>query len=234
MSGEIIVRHTRPEDFEGIADVCREVYPTSPPWNATQLGSHLSVFPEGQFVAVESATNRVVGMASSLIVLWDDYDINDPWRDFTDHGMFTNHDAARGRTLYGAEVIVRPSMQGRGVGKKIYAARRELVERLGLLRIRAGARLRDYHQHSAQMNAPDYVTRVVNGELADRTLTFQLRQGFHVIAVVGGYLQYDAESLGYAAVIEWVNSQIAKPEDYAHRSARFQPRTREASTPLGA
>jgi hypothetical protein len=46
-----------------------------------------------------------------------------------------------------------------------------------------------------------------------------LRQGFHVLAVVGGYLGNDPESLGHAAVIEWVNEQVAAPEDYAARDA---------------
>ena len=79
-------------------------------------------------------------MAASLIVLWDDYDMTSSWRDFTEHGTFRNHDP-KGRTLYGAEVMVHPDEQGRGIGKKLYAARRELVRRMGLLRIRAGARL---------------------------------------------------------------------------------------------
>ena len=44
--------------------------------------------------------------------------------------------------LYGAEVMVHPARQGTGVGKCLYEARRALTIRLGLLRIRAGARLR--------------------------------------------------------------------------------------------
>jgi hypothetical protein len=49
-------------------------------------------FPEGQFVAVMAESQRVVGMAASLIVRWDDYDLMTHRRDFTDHGMYTNHD----------------------------------------------------------------------------------------------------------------------------------------------
>jgi len=227
---EIIVRNTREEDFAGIGEICREVYPDSPPWNPVQLGSHLRLFPEGQFVAVEAKTDRLVGMAASLILLWDDYDLTDGWRDFTDNGMFTNHDPAHGRTLYGAEVIVRPSEQRRGIGKKIYAARRALVERLGLLRIRAGARLRHFHRYAHRMTAEEYVTRVVNRKLSDPTLSFQLREGFHVIAVVSGYLLHDPDSLGYAAVIEWINDKVARPEDYAHRNPRFLPQVKAAGT----
>jgi GNAT superfamily N-acetyltransferase len=144
-------------------------------------------------------------MAASLIVLWDDYSITTTWRDFTDAGRFTNHDPARGRTLYGAEVMVHPRRQGMGIGTQLYAARAALVRRLGLLRIRAGARLRGYHRHAATLSPEAYVARVVRGELRDPTLSFQLRQGFHVLAVVSGYLRYDPESGGNAAVIEWLN-----------------------------
>jgi GNAT superfamily N-acetyltransferase len=176
------------------------------------------VFSEGQFTAEEVSTGRLLGMAAGLIVLWDDYEFDVAWRDMTARGTFTNHNPS-GRTYYGAEIMVDPDTRGMGVGKAIYAARRELVQRLGLLRIRAGARLRDYHNYAEAMTAEEYVRRVIRREIVDRTLTFQMRQDFHVLAVVGGYLGNDPESLGYAAVIEWINEQVARPEDYAAREA---------------
>lgn len=214
---EITVVNTQPRHFASIIEMCHEVYADSVPWNEKQLASHLEVFPEGQFVAVEPGSQRVVGMAASLILLWDDYEIDSDWHDLTESGMFTNHDRENGHTLYGAEIMVRPGLQGRGIGKKIYRARRELTERLGLLRIRAGARLRGYSRYAGKMSAAEYVHGVVRGEIGDPTLSFQLRQGFHVLAVVQGYLRKDHESLGYAAVIEWINEQVARPEDYAGR-----------------
>jgi GNAT superfamily N-acetyltransferase len=153
-------------------------------------------------------------MASSLIVLWDDYGLGANWRDFTEGGMFSNHDPAQGKTLYGAEVMVHPALQRHGVGKELYAARRALARRLGLLRIRAGARLRDYHRHAGRLTPEQYVAAVVRGELGDRTLSFQLGQGFQVIGVVSGYLAHDPESLGHAAVIEWVNQDVAARTGY--------------------
>jgi hypothetical protein len=74
-----------------------------------------------------------------------------------------------------------------------------------LLRIRAGGRLRGYHRHAATMSAREYVDAVVKGTLSDPTLSFQLAQGFRVLGVVKHYLEPDPESLGYAAVIEWLN-----------------------------
>lgn len=214
------VRNTRPEDFAGVQALSQAVYPEVIPWSVAQLESHLHVFPEGQLVAVESGTGRVVGMAASLIISWDDYELQGSWRKFTDSGLFTNHDPS-GRTLYGAEVMVDPSVRRRGIGKKIYAARRDLVRRLQLLRIRAGARLRGYHRFADTMTAEEYVLGVIRGQITDPTLTFQLRERFRVLAVVPEYLGNDPESLGWAAVIEWINHQVARPRDYAGRDKRF-------------
>lgn len=224
----IEVRNTTPADFAEVIELSSTVYPGAPPWTEAQLASHLKVFPEGQFVAVEEDSGRVVGSAASLIVLWDDYDMQASWREFTDHGTFRNHDRVNGKTLYGAEVMVRPSRQGSGIGKALYQARRDLTKRLGLLRIRAGARLRGYHRFASEMSAEQYVIRVVRREIGDATLSFQLRQGFEVLAVVKGYLHHDPESLGYAAVIEWINRRVARPEHYAGRDPRFHKRLRAA------
>ena len=219
----VSVRTTRSDDFDAIIEICRRVYPESPPWNRGQLASHLEVFPEGQFVAVDSEDGRVVGMASSLVVLWDDYDTGASWRDFTDHGMFTNHDPESGRTLYAAEVMVDPDRQGRGVGKALYASRRDLARRLGLRRIRAGARLRGYHRYAHEMTALLYAEKVAHGELFDPTVSFQIKQGFRIIGVVSAYLRNDPESRGYAALIEWLNPETSAAADIVKADPRYRP-----------
>ena len=211
----IVVRNTAPQDFPEIIAMSRLIYPSGPPWTIAQLTSHLGLFPDGQFVAVESETKQVVGMSASLIVFWDNYDMQTSWVDFTDRGMFTNHNPAQGRTLYGAEVMVHPAWQRRGIGTRLYHARRELVQRLGLLRIRAGARLRDYHRHADRLTPTEYVRKVSSGELQDATLSFQLKNDFRVLAVVPHYLKHDPESLGHVAVIEWINPLVAASGDYA-------------------
>jgi GNAT superfamily N-acetyltransferase len=224
LKGPYHVERTRPEYFEGIRALTEIVYPGALPWSVAQLQSHVDVFPEGQFVVVDDDTHVVIGMAASLIVRWDDYEFTENWASFTDAGMFTNHDPENGRTLYGAEVMTHPKRRGLGVGKALYTARRKLVERLGLSRIRAGARLRGYHKYAKDMTAEQYAIRVARGELNDPTVSFQISQGFHILAVVEGYLRHDPESLGWAVVIEWINEQIAKPEDWRPRDPKFAPR----------
>jgi ribosomal protein S18 acetylase RimI-like enzyme len=214
------VRNTRVEDFRQIIELSRRVY-SNDAWREEQLASHLRIFPEGQFVAVQEP-GKVVGMAASLIVNWDDYNLRDNWRDFTEGGMFTNHDPDGGRTLYGAEVMVDTDARRGGIGSKLYQARRDLAKRLNLRRIRAASRLRGYHRYSSEMSAEQYVVRVVRGELDDPTLSFQLYHGFEVIAVVSGYLTKDPESLGYAAVIEWANPHAVSPEDLSARDPMYR------------
>ncbi|MEQ1897086.1 MAG: GNAT family N-acetyltransferase [Vicinamibacterales bacterium] len=206
---DVLVRHTRRNDILAIIELCRICYPNDAPWTEEQLLAHQRVFPEGQFVAVDRASGRVVGMAASLVVPWDDYDMETNWKDFTAGGTFENHDPVRGRTLYAAEIMVHPSVRRRGIAGRLYEARRELVEHLGLLRIRAGGRLRGYHRYAATMSPQEYVDAAMKGTITDPTLAFQLKQGFRVVGVVRHYLEVDAESLGNAAVIEWLNPEAA-------------------------
>jgi GNAT superfamily N-acetyltransferase len=220
-SGPLTIRNTEPRDFEGIGDLCRRVYPETSPWTPDQLASHLHVFPDGQFVAVFGDEERIVGMSASVVVLWDHYDMFDNWEEFTANGMLTNHDLEHGQTLYGVEAIVDPTLQGHGLGHKLVGAQKALAAHLRLRRMRGGARLRDYHHHAKEMSAPDYVVAVVHGQILDHTLSFHLHEGFHVLAVVPHYLSDDSETLGYAALVEWLNPDTIQPEHFAARPTRY-------------
>lgn len=214
-STRLRVRPTRAEDIPGIIELSRRIYGPDSAWAPAQLESHLRLFPEGQFVAIaadEAGVERVLGMAGSLILKWEQAHLDRPWREITAAGMFTTHNPA-GRTLYGAEVMADPDRRGQGIGTALYRARDKLVVRLGLKRIRAGARLRGYHRVADVMRPESYVAEVVAGRRRDPTLSFQLRRGFEVIRVVGGYLQRDPESLGWAAVIDRLNPAATDAAD---------------------
>lgn len=211
--GGVLVRPTRVADFTALIGLSRTCYPDDLPWTSTQLGLQRAVFPAGQLVAIDLASGGVVGMAASLIVAWEDYEVQSSWRDFTDNGTFANHDPS-GRTLYAADVMVSPDARRRGIGTSLYAARRALVQRLGIARIRSGARLRSYHRRAGEMSAEEYVAGIVDGRFQDPTLSFQLRQGFRVLAVAPDYLPRDPQSLGYAAVVEWTDPEAPRPRGF--------------------
>ena len=198
------VRHTAVRDFPRIREICRACYPGVAPWKPATLMQHLEVFARGQLVVVEAATDRVVGSASSLVVHWSDYGTGHTWDEITGNGTFRTHDST-GTTLYGADVIVDPAAQGRGVGKLLYAARRQVTIDLNLSRIRAMARLQGYHCVAELMSPAEYAAGIAEHRWTDPTVSFQMKQGFRLLQVASGYLEGDDRSHGHAVVIEWLN-----------------------------
>lgn len=217
-NSKYVILNPRPEHFQEIQELCRRVYPFTKPWSIAQLESHRSYFPDGQLIALDPSSGKVVGLAFSLIIPWTDYSPQDNWSDFTSGGFFHNHNPKEGSTLYGAEVMVDPEMQGRGIGKLLYQGRREIVNKYNLKRIRAGARLRGYSKFKDKMSPQEYVRAVIKKELYDPTLSFQLHREFVVIDVAKNYLSVDPESLGYAAVIEWLNPKTTTESDYRRQN----------------
>jgi GNAT superfamily N-acetyltransferase len=100
---------------------------------------------------------------------------------------------------------VHPHLRGSGIGHALYHARRKLCRKLNLKRIIACGRLPGYHCHAESMPAQLYAQKVVWGDLHDPVLSFQLHEGFSFCSVVSGYIPEDSDSLGYAALIVWLN-----------------------------
>lgn len=198
----LTVRNTTSADIPALIELQRRVYPTIPPWEPEQMRHQLEVFPQGQMVALYG--ERVVGGASALIVLWDDWADEHSWQQITASGSFDNHNP-QGRTLYGAEVFVDPRLRGQRVGHALYEARRTLCRRANLRRIIACGRLPGYARHAARMDVEEYVKRVLWGDLHDPVLGFQLKEGFRCCGVTRDYIPQDAASGGHASLIVWLN-----------------------------
>ncbi len=207
--GLLVIRNCELSDIPEMIRVCTEVYPSFAAagfmWTEEQLRNHQAVFPDGQILA--EMEGRIVGATASLVV-----DMGpDPYRQhtyagITDNGYFHNHDP-RGDTLYGAEVYVLPSHEGKGIGAALYQARRELCQKLNLRRILGGGRLSGYAEVSERMGPHEYVREVENGERRDPVLSFQLREGFVVRGTLRNYME-DPRSRNAATLIEWINPEF--------------------------
>jgi ribosomal protein S18 acetylase RimI-like enzyme len=173
-------------------------------WPSAFLENHLKVFPEGQ-LCVELNKGKIIASASSLIISLKPSYREHTWHEITGYGMFDNHDPM-GDSLYGADISTHPKFQGQGVGTLLYTARKKLVIKLNLKRMIVGGRLYNYYKQTDKMTPQEYAHKVINGELTDPVLSFQLKNGFRFIKVLPNYL-YDRRSVNYASFLEWVNPE---------------------------
>jgi hypothetical protein len=202
----VIVRNTQQEDISKIVDLQKESYPYLAPygniWYPEELASHLRIFPQGQFVAVEP-DGTIVGSASTFIVSLNPQYAEHTWKDITADGLFTNHDSS-GDSLYLADISTHPKHRHEGIGGMIIYRWRELVAKLNLRRMIGGGRLFNYTEYADRMSPYEYTEKVIKGELKDLVLTFELGIGFRFVKILPNYLN-DVRSLNYASFIEWVN-----------------------------
>jgi ribosomal protein S18 acetylase RimI-like enzyme len=209
----VIVRNTQPEDISKIVNLQTESYPYLAPygniWRSEELESHLRIFPQGQFVAVEP-DGTIVGSASTLIVSLNPEYAEHTWKEITADGLFITH-IPSGDSLYLADISTHPKFRHEGIGKMLYDARKELVMRLNLRRMIGGGRLFNYCEYAAKMSALEYAQRVLKGELRDPVLSFELENGFKFVKILPNYLN-DIRSLNYASFIEWLNPRY----QYSH------------------
>ena len=209
------VRNTRKEDISKVVDLQKESFPFLAKygniWHEEELSSHLRVFPDGQFVAVEP-DGTVVGSASTLIVTLNPEHADHTWKEITADGTFTTHNP-NGDSLYGADISTHPKYRHEGIGSMLYDARKQLNIKLNLRRMIAGGRLYSYCEYANQLSASDYASKVVEGKLHDPVLSFEIANGFRFIKVLSNYLD-DVRSLNYASFIEWLNP------DYHHKGTK--------------
>ena len=214
MSMEVTIRSYREDDFPALLRIQRECFPPPfPPelhWSLAHIRSHVARFPAGALAA--SCGGELVGSATAHVIAWAAAG-GHSWAQASADGFLTNHDA-RGDTLYGVDVAVRPAWRRQGVARALYAARYALVRRLGLARFVAGSRLAGYAAARARqpgLEPEDYAAAVCRGELADPVITPQLRAGLQPLRVVRGYLP-DAEAADCALLMAWTNPDRRPPE----------------------
>ena len=168
------------------------------------IRAYSEVFPEGYFVAM--VDGKPVGMGAGIYL---DFDFDSPQHsiaEITGENQCGNHDPD-GHWYYGTDMTVLPEYRGRGIGRMLYDRRKALVVEAGKKGIIAGGSLPGYFHHKANMGIEEYVERVVNGELHDPTLSFQISNGFEVRGLLENYLDDEADD-GWAALIVWENPQL--------------------------
>ncbi len=219
---QLRVRPARFEDIPQLVALTARVY--TPEWghSAEMLRGQITQFPEGQFVAEHG--ERIVGYCATFRVAGETALAPHTWTEITGGGFASRHDP-QGDWLYGMDVCVDPDFRGLRVGRRLYAARKRLCQKLGLLGIVFGGRLPGLARRIARYgDAQAYVDAVIAGRQRDATMSFQLRNGFELIGLLPRYLPGDVESLGYATHMVWRNpNHHVEPRSPAHKAPRGLP-----------
>ena len=119
----------------------------------------------------------------------------------------TNHNP-KGDSLYGADISTHPNVRHEGIGKMLYDARKDLVKRINLRRMRSGGRLFNYCEH-ANMSPLEFAEKVIKRDLHDPVLSFELDNEFKFMKILPNYLD-DVRSLNNASFIEWLNPEYQR------------------------
>ena len=207
---DIVIKNVTFQDITKIIELQKESFPSmleeGSVWREKHLLSHIEIFPEGQFCV--EFRNKIIGSSSSLIVrLPSEYDVH-TFSQVSGNSLFATHDP-NGDSLYGADISIHPDFRRLGIATLLYKARKELAIKYNLRRIIAGGRLINYCNYADRLSPEEYVQKVINEQISDPVLTFQLRNEFKFIKILPNYIK-DSRSLNYATFIEWINPYYKK------------------------
>jgi GNAT superfamily N-acetyltransferase len=208
----LTITNLRPEHARQLRELQLLCFPDVPPENLfseDDFVCHANSFPELVFVAIEDET--VVGLGAGIFV---DFDFSQPQHTIDSiigGGKCHNH-KEEGAFYYGTDISVHPGYRRRGIGRKLYELRKDVVIRHNRKGIVAGGMLPGYGDYKSEMTAEQYVQKVIAGEIYDPTLTFQLQNGFDVRGVLKDYF-YDHKAEGWASLLVWDNPEYMGPSD---------------------
>jgi len=213
---KLIVRQATPKDISSIRELVSLTYPVEmenyPP---AALRGHMNHYPQGQFVV--EFEKHIVGYCATFKINGDIALKAHTWDEITGDGFASRHDP-NGDYLYGMEVCVHPDYRGLRIGNRLYTARKRLCQSEGLKGIVFGGRLPGYRRHHKKYpNVEDYLKAVKEKEVRDPVISFQLRNQFEPIGILKNYLPNDKASMGYAALLLWINNDIASKAEPAQK-----------------
>ena len=207
----MIVRNWTEADLPRIVACQHAAYPellgTADIYDVRKYHMQMHAFPEGQFLA--ELKGEVVGFATSVIVQLDNIPDDYRYNEITGAGTFSTH-TTNGDTLYGADIAVHPHFRGRGISKRLYKARKQIMRKHNLRRMMAYGRIPGYGDVVGLHTPEEYVRKVVAGELRDTALNAHLSAGYTVKKLLFDYV-HDARSVGICTVLELLNPRY-KPD----------------------
>ena len=201
---DITIETIQPKYAKALEKLQRDCFPTLGDhelMNEEHFLHHCELFPEGNFVAL--ADGKAVGLGSGFLCNFDFDHVDHSFSDFISDGWFHNH-VPDGDWYYGADISVHPDYRRRGIGKRLYDARKDCVKKLNRKGIVAGGRIPRFINYKGKLSVAEYAQKVVDGEIYDSTFSFQLKHGFEYRGLIKDYIE-DTDSDNWATLIVWDN-----------------------------
>ncbi len=190
-------------------------YPTADPadlYNRVELRALATDFGHGCFAGFDLDPAETGGTGGPTLVsmglgVRTHFDLDKPQHtihDIVGHTPGDSGDDPDGRWYYGTGISTRIEYRRRGIGREVYALRKQVCHDLDLLGIVAGGVMPGYARHIDTMSADEYIDAVRRGDLYDPTLSFQQDNGFELGPALANYITDPAVD-NYAALIVWHN-----------------------------
>lgn len=195
-----MIRSYSPNDYDGLIALFDDAYAGiddnyASPEDMVALLNH---FPDGQIVA--EINGEIVGAILSLLCRYDQFSQPQRMADIYNPDLFASH-SRNGDSLFALEILVKSTHHRKGIGKMLNQALTATLERHNLRAFIGISRLSGLGQHQAQMRPEDYVSRVVNDELQDPSLSYNVSNGMMPTQIVPDYYPADHASAGYGAIV---------------------------------
>jgi len=206
---KLIIRPARRKDARAIAELSVTVYGKADAFTQAEIRGQINNFPEGQFVA--EYEGAVVGHCATMVVTEAQAFAPHTWEEITGGG-YGRQVLPEADILYGYEVCVDPAFRRLRIGQRFYRKRSELCQNLELKGIAFAGRMPGYARRRRQFPDPqDYLDAVVEKQVKDSVIMFQIAQGYEPRRVLADYLPVDKDSGGNAVLMYWANP-LALPE----------------------
>lgn len=206
--------HIRPDWAGDLAALELASYPTADPVDLYDEASILLLaddFAEGCFAAFDGDDLVAMGLG-----IRTPFDLDHPQHEISEivpDDRSTSGHVPEGEWYYGTGISTRPEYRRRGIGSELYDLRKTVCRELNLRGIVAGGVIPGYADHKHEMSADDYVAAVRDGRLYDRTLSFQLDNGFEAPCALADYIKDPAVD-NWAALIVWHNVDYRGVDDH--------------------